>query len=172
MNTEKFLNYITAQIISQLENRLDAEMIVDVKNEEEVRAMLGEKFWDALTRPEQKIVLVDLYEKHMKDDVSEVSKFFNIIKFYNGRKWYSKDFFKLMDELMDKHMLIADDTLEYDVNQSLQDILGFELLITFNKEERELAKNFLDDYAYEDWGNNHFIRVDDGIYRFEKDLMN
>ena len=166
------MNYITAQIITQLENGLDAETMVDVKNEGEVRSMLGEKFWDALTRPEQKIVLVNLYEKHMNDDVSEVAKFFNIIKFYDGRKWYSKDFFNRMDELMDKHMLIADDTLEYDVNQSLQDILGFELLITFNKEERELAKNFLDDYAYEDWGINRFIRVDDGIYRFEKDLMN
>jgi hypothetical protein len=168
MKTEKFMNYITAQIIYQLENRLDPETIVDVKNEDEVREVLGEKFWDALTRPEQKIVLVDLYEKHMKDDVNEVAKFFNIIKFYDGRKWYSKDFYTLMDELMDKHMLNAEDTIKYGVNCSLQDILGFELLITLNKEERKLAKNFLDDYAYVDWGPNQFIRVDDGIYRFEK----
>jgi hypothetical protein len=47
----------------------------------------------------------------------------------------------------------------------------FELLITLDKEERILAKSFLDDYAYGDEGINHLIRVDDGIYLFEQDLM-
>jgi hypothetical protein len=55
MKTETFMNYITAQIISQLDNGMDADKRIDVKNENEVRSMLGEEFWDALTRPEKKL---------------------------------------------------------------------------------------------------------------------
>ena len=168
MKTETFMNYITAQIISQLDNGIvDAKKIIDVKNEDEVRSMLGEKFWDALTRREQKIVLLDLYEKHMKDDVTKVAEFFNITTFGEGKKWYFNDFYERMYD----HMLDIEDIIGYDMNHSIQDILGFELLVTLDKEERVLAKNFLDDYAYGDEGINHLIRVDDGIYLFEQDLM-
>ena len=54
-------------------------------------------------------------------------------------------------------------TLEFDVNLRFQDILGFNLLINLNKEERILVKCFLDDYACNDEGIHHLFRVDEGV---------
>ena len=64
MKTEKFMNYITAQIIAQLDNGMNADMRINVADENEVRSMLGEKFWNDLSRDEQKIVLRHLCLKY------------------------------------------------------------------------------------------------------------
>jgi hypothetical protein len=152
MKTEKFMNYITAQIIAQIDNGMNADTMINVTDENEVSSMLGEKFWDDLSRDEQKIVLRHLCLKYYDEDATEVKNFFDITSFYRGRKWYPTQFFHKME----KHLMSRREVLGTEMYYHSEAILGFDLLITLDKDERILAKSFLNEFDDLTNGGNGF----------------
>ena len=161
MKTEKFMNYITAQIIAQLDNGMNADTRINVTDENEVRSMLGEKFWDDLSRDEQKIVLLHLCLKYYDEDATEVQNFFDVTSFYRGRKWYPTQLFYRME----KHLMSRREVLGTEMDYPSEAILGSDFMITLDKDERILAKSFLNEF-------DDLTNVGNGFYCFKEIMIN
>jgi hypothetical protein len=164
MNTEIFVKFFTNQMIDQLNNGFDADKHIDVKNEEEVSSMLGDDFWKTLLPKEKKLVKRYLFLKYIDEDATTVRKLFDIKTFEGGKTWYSTDFFYKMQMATDSTGLYVG----FGVDYTYQQLLGTDLLITLDKNERSMAKSFLDDFAQAGYCREHMYRVADGVYQFEQ----
>jgi len=56
----------------------------------------------------------------------------------------------------------------FGIDYTYQQLLGTDLLITLDKNERSMAKSYLDDFAQAGYCREHMYRVADGVYQFEQ----
>jgi hypothetical protein len=150
-------------MIDQLNNGFDADKHIDVTNEEEVSSMLGDDFWKTLLPKEQKHVLRYLFLKYIDEEAITVRKLFDIKTFEGGKTWYSADFFYKMQMGPDIGSYVG-----FGIDYTYQQLLGTDLLITLDKNERSMAKSYLDDFAQAGYCREHMYRVADGVYQFEQ----
>ena len=160
MNTEKLMYFVASHVIGLLNNGLDYKTPFDVTNVEEIRRILGEDFWDELLPEEQKIVRRYLLLEYIDNDRTTVSGYFEVNSI-NGSRWYPSEFF---NELV-SYMSDIGNSMARNTDYSVSEVLGFNYLITLDKEERSFIKDFLDDYATAGWGMYPIVRVGDGLYR-------